>query len=324
VTAIRITDASIPDDVRRAPVGNGRLSDRVPLGTPFSVEIVEDGGLAKSATLRVEPVPQATLDLQPDGEPWNQLVLLPGRGLYGNGSNADGDRKTANKDIVRYKVWVTRPAGAPSLLCQPDWLDPDDPFEPQAIALDGTWGNLEGKTYDPGHWKPSSKLGGAFTLACTRAALAKCARWGYKPWTTATNWGGEIVPLGPLHRACARAATADYCGNGDSRTVDHTLVWIRDKYGFTDLPPYEGANAISPAWEATFDESGAACVNHVRNASLPAECRSGSHRVCEYSYEIRRLVCWNEEFYYDLVAQTSADCQTTFPQLVRVFSLPPF
>ena len=57
------------------------------------------------------------------------------------------------------------------------------------------------------------------TIACTSGVLAKCVRWGYKPWKTL-----EGIALRDYHQACTRMARADYCGNGISHTKDGTII----------------------------------------------------------------------------------------------------
>ena len=61
-----------------------------------------------------------------------------------------------------------------------------------------------------------------FTLACTSGVIAKCYRWGYRPWVTGY---GDLTTM---HWACTRLARADFCGNGVSYTTDGTLIDVWD------------------------------------------------------------------------------------------------
>lgn len=67
---------------------------------------------------------------------------------------------------------------------------------------------------------------GTITFACTNGALAKCARWGYKPWKT---FKGK--PLRDYHQACTRMVRADYCGNGVGHTQNGTPIDVYDRLG---------------------------------------------------------------------------------------------
>lgn len=87
----------------------------------------------------------------------------------------------------------------------------------------------------------------SFTFACPGSALYHCALdWGLDP-------GNE-----PLFKACLRAETADYCGDGrSSTTVGVPLFLSRD-----------GGHPTSTSWaptpEATWNADGAICVNAPR------------------------------------------------------------
>ncbi len=64
------------------------------------------------------------------------------------------------------------------------------------------------------------------TFACTNSPLAKCVRWGYKPWKTVNG-----VSLRDHHLACVRMIRADYCGDGRPHTRDGTLIDVYDRLG---------------------------------------------------------------------------------------------
>ena len=55
--------------------------------------------------------------------------------------------------------------------------------------------------------------------ACTSGVIAKCVRWGYKPWKT-VRASRSPTP----HQTCTRMARADYCGDGTPHTRDGTLI----------------------------------------------------------------------------------------------------
>ncbi|RKH45525.1 hypothetical protein D7X12_07690 [Corallococcus sicarius] len=111
----------------------------------------------------------------------------------------------------------------------------------------------------------------AFTFGCDYAVIAKCYRWGYKPWLD----GAQDGPTTKAHWSCTRMARADYCGNGTSYTRDGTPIRLWDDlYPTINAPP---ANPIPPAgveFEAGWKPTGPACLSHWRWKSLDASCTS--------------------------------------------------
>lgn len=67
----------------------------------------------------------------------------------------------------------------------------------KAIPVQGAWDSSGAHILSPSE----------FTFGCTSGVVAKCVRWGYKPWQSKGS-----TPLGPYHEACVRMARADYCG----------------------------------------------------------------------------------------------------------------
>jgi hypothetical protein len=98
-----------------------------------------------------------------------------------------------------------------------------------------------------------------FTFGCTTGVIAKCYRWGYRPWVTGY---GDLVSM---HQTCTRVARADYCGNGVSHTRNGTSINIWDRlpppgpiqrHGF--LPP------LGFWFEAGWNTGGAVCMSTAR------------------------------------------------------------
>ncbi|HEX3759585.1 MAG TPA: ADYC domain-containing protein [Kofleriaceae bacterium] len=117
-----------------------------------------------------------------------------------------------------------------------------------AIPLTATWD-------DHGNRVASSSL---FTFGCTTGAVAKCYRWGYRPWVT--SYGD----LAAVHWACTRVARADYCGNGTPHTRDGTTINVWD--GLPSPGPIEtrGTPPLGMLFEAGWDTGGAVCFSHAR------------------------------------------------------------
>ena len=98
-----------------------------------------------------------------------------------------------------------------------------------------------------------------FTFGCTSGVIAKCYRWGYRPWLTGEG------DLASIHWACTRLARADYCGDGRAHTFDATEINV------WDLLPAPGPIQLhgdkSPQgmhFEAGWSTSGAVCLSHER------------------------------------------------------------
>jgi hypothetical protein len=127
--------------------------------------------------------------------------------------------------------------------------EPDTDGRRVAIAMTGTW-NAHGDRVE------SSTL---FTFGCTTGVIAKCYRWGYRPWVTGY---GDLVSM---HWACTRMARADYCGNGVPHTRDGTWINVWDK-----LPapgPIQKHGLLPPIgmlFEAGWNTGGAVCLSRVR------------------------------------------------------------
>jgi hypothetical protein len=118
-----------------------------------------------------------------------------------------------------------------------------------AIPLAATW-NTHGERVE---------LSSLFTFGCTTGVIAKCYRWGYRPWVT--GYGD----LAAMHWACTRLARADYCGDGVSHTQDGTWINLWD-----NLPapgPIQQHGARTPDgmhFEAGWNTDGAVCLSRTR------------------------------------------------------------
>ena len=105
-----------------------------------------------------------------------------------------------------------------------------------------------------------------FSFACTRGVMAKCYRWGYRPWLTDAT--GSALPFSNLHWACTRLARADYCGDGRTWTQNGTRVNIWDT---APAPgPFQQRGPADPTFffEAGWNTKGAVCLSKQRWATL--------------------------------------------------------
>jgi len=131
---------------------------------------------------------------------------------------------------------------------------------------DGSWRNPcvadpDGKHYafplagrtGPGGLREAEP--GRFELICSAGALAKCARFGYLPWTT----GPDGKPLIETYNACVRLLRGDYGGRDEPLTNNGMWVDIYDVQGIQET---DGDPTLS--FEAGWGPNGAVCVHHPR------------------------------------------------------------
>ncbi len=118
--------------------------------------------------------------------------------------DAELDPQDSDRETYSYTVFAQNPANS-------QWYNlcaSDKGQATKAMLLSGSWDETGAHIGDRN-----------ITVACTSGVLAKCVRWGYKPWKTFQG-----VYLRDYHQACTRMARADYCGNGNSHTQDGTVI----------------------------------------------------------------------------------------------------
>jgi hypothetical protein len=173
--------------------------------------------------------------------------------------------------VVEYRITAVVPelsqhdpthTGNTFLYTLEQWVDDTGSWQPAcgadadgrsvAIPLAATWD-------EHGDRIESSSL---FTFGCTTGVIAKCYRWGYRPWVT--GYGDLTV----MHQTCTRLARADYCGVGVPGTRNGTTINVWDRLpapgpiqrhgGLLGLPP------TGMLFEAGWNTEGAVCLSHSR------------------------------------------------------------
>jgi hypothetical protein len=132
-------------------------------------------------------------------------------------------------------------------------------YRGKALAVEGGWGTRMS-------YVSSSAAQPFSTFSCMSGAMAKCMRFGYRPW--------EGEAQSELFQACIRAARGDYCGTGMSYTCDGTLFDIADTNNLQQRAP----NNADEMLEADWTSAGATCLNTAR---LPG---------CSSDTDMRRLL----------------------------------
>ena len=193
-------------------------------------------------------------------------TALTGARFYAQARNLNVDPPATA--IAQYRITAVAPesfvydptyTGATYLYTLEQWVAdtsswqsacaPDADGRRVAIPLAATWD-------ERGNRVESSSL---FTFGCTTGVIAKCYRWGYRPWVTGY---GDLVTT---HQICTRMARADYCGNGVPHTRDGTQVNVWDT-----LPPpgpiqrHGWLTPLGMVFEAGWDTGGAVCLSRER------------------------------------------------------------
>ena len=129
---------------------------------------------------------------------------------------------------------------------------PDADGRSVAIPLAATWD-------EHGDRVESNSL---FTFGCTTGVIAKCYRWGYRPWVTGY---GDLTAM---HWTCTRLARADYCGD---RRAAHAQRYDRSTSGTgcrarPDPAPRRslGCRRSACCSRRAGTPSGAVCLSHSR------------------------------------------------------------
>jgi phage-related protein len=109
----------------------------------------------------------------------------------------------------------------------------------------------------PGSWTESGahEADGRITFGCLSGVIAKCVRWGYRPWESAA--GGASMT--DYHQACTRMARADYCATGESFTQDGTEIDFYDALGVN----VNTASALM-LFDGAWSPDGAYCIGKER------------------------------------------------------------
>jgi hypothetical protein len=161
------------------------------------------------------------------------------------------------EELTRYVVSFTRPGSdVRAYVCG---KNNDVPIK--AIPITGKWSFAEGV---PGGGAKTNNPT-LVTFACEGFALYKCIDIGYAPWDNE-----DRTQLADHHQACVRMIRADYCGDGQSWTVNGTLINVYDDIDI---------QLDTESWpvEAEWDVNGARCLSHQRIQNME------THPTCAFA-----------------------------------------
>ena len=161
-------------------------------------------------------------------------------------SAANDPTNTGNTFLYTVEVWD------PDAAAWENACDPDPDGASVAIPVAAVWNDHGDRVESTTH----------FTFACTSGVIAKCYRWGYRPWVA----GYGQADLVDYHQTCTRMARADYCGDGTPHTREGTMINIWDR-----LPapgPIQAHGGLLPPlgmlFEAGWSPDGAVCLSRAR------------------------------------------------------------
>lgn len=164
------------------------------------------------------------------------------------------------RNVCAKTVYTTARPGA----CE---QDAGPALREKAVVVPGRWDVVTGAF--------TSCDGGAdcFTVSCLTGAVGMCAHWGYVP---TYRWPDGGVDLQRHHRACVRAARADY-GNGEGFTCPGTYIDVIDGPGIqVQAPPDVG---VPLEFEAAWNEDGAVPFG-VPSPGRPGSCIRPRYENC--------------------------------------------
>jgi len=120
--------------------------------------------------------------------------------------------------------------------------------------------------YQGSQWSPvdATRTDGAnlVTMTCESGSVAKCMRWGYRPWASANTQSGQSATAADYHQACIHMKRASYCGDSQAHTVDGTSIFVSDQQS----PPINSGSLASI--EALWTVQGATCVTNRRHPEI--------------------------------------------------------
>ncbi|HRI49617.1 MAG TPA: ADYC domain-containing protein [Pseudomonadota bacterium] len=172
---------------------------------------------------------------------------IDGSPLQATITNVQADPQDASCEVLLYTLTATNPeTGKSEDLCEPDQWG-----QRYATPVYGSWDSTGA------HIPSTSK----FVFACTSGVIAKCIRWGYRPWKSVNGRS-----LADYHQACTRMARADYCGDGTSHTEDGTLIDMYDALKIQQKSPLDPRSLL--LFDAAWTPKGAYCVTKDRWLNL--------------------------------------------------------
>jgi ADYC domain len=186
---------------------------------------------------------------------------------------SDGSILTVNRVCRHYSTpegFQYNPNNAPSACNEPEngkWPKEPNPGEYEYAISVKSQGSTSSHPLCSDGWNRAMPIAGTwteeglhldkginFSFACNGSTVVKCINWDYKPWVSAER-----------HQACTRMAVADYCGNGNSHTLEGTLIGLWDN---VSINPFVG-EAEGFEFEAGWLPEGALCMRQKRWSIFP-------------------------------------------------------
>ncbi|MCY0991045.1 ADYC domain-containing protein [Nannocystis sp. ILAH1] len=220
-------------------------SDIYPLNTDIRGELVVYKGDTTQVLAGGEDLVGWKLVLEKDGDEVEGTILV-----YNDDEPSSADE---GRPFTTYAIWFVDPDDATTKnVCPTFWNQPSTPV----LTV------IRGETYDRENKEVDLIEDEWVTFACKDQAAFKAKAFGYEQ--------GQIFPLtsAPATRAQQDATlkmiTADYCGTGQSFTVQDWNIYWENAAG--TVTPDAVMNPLHI--EAVWDEFGAICVQNPRLATI--------------------------------------------------------
>ena len=156
-----------------------------------------------------------------------------------NGYKLTFTRVGPQRDVSSYTLSLLVPG-------TPDPIDPCDGGT--AMPFLGTFTRDRAHEYDPLR----------VSFSCVTGTASKCVNFGYLPGSVPSS-----VPKWQAHEACMQMASAAYCADDESYTLEETTIAIADFVGIRGEPPADIENATDwPPPPTDFSYEGAYLTGH--------------------------------------------------------------
>ncbi|WP_240359075.1 ADYC domain-containing protein [Pyxidicoccus trucidator] len=231
------------------------LSGAYSVGSFWSLTLAANNGIYPATSKELRGTALVGAKLMPNATAFAYTLEVVDAVNAASVASPEGEDKwDPSGSTFLYRVQIRTSSGTPTELCAPSagaagWA--------WAVPVKGLF-NATGDRSDSAY---------AFTLGCEAGVIAKCYRWGYKPWLDGAQTGKVTL----AHHACTRMARADYCGNGTSFTQDGTPIRLWDSLSPNVITPPSDAGTPGMSFEAGWNGTGPACLSHWRWKHLPAQ-----------------------------------------------------
>ena len=133
------------------------------------------------------------------------------------------------------------------------------------------------------------------SFACKKKNAAKCQNMGYLLDEVPGNLAEPKADRVGLFESCVRAMKADYCGTGDSFTINGRDIWVWDNAGIRPSPFVSNAVTASTGGPTTVPPSSPSSSALTFEAAWQSKgtlCNSGQYRIASHQMSLYQRARW--------------------------------